>query len=184
MEQVRNLPLMNFPRSALPTAPGVSRTNKVCKRFPEQKGTPHSDIEETFRESGYIPEMPIREVCKDGDSESEKEREVHMEKKLFHYEVRLSKTESRMLHNNAHLAGMPCSEYLRTLIKGFVPKQMPNKDFHDVLQRLNKICLELSEEQNPKLVREIRKTVKQLQELYLNMDSVCTIQFEKGGDAE
>ena len=30
-----------------------------------------------------------------------------MEKKLFHYEVRLSKTESRMLHNNAHLAGMP-----------------------------------------------------------------------------
>ena len=79
--------------------------------------------------------MPIREVRKDGDSESEKEREVHMEKKLFHYEVRLSKTESRMLHNNAHLAGMPCSEYLRTLIKGFVPKQMPNKDFHDVLQR-------------------------------------------------
>ena len=58
------------------------------------------------------------------------------------------------------------------------------KDFHDVLQRLNKICLELSEEQNPKLVREIRKTVKQLQELYLNMDSVCTIQVEKGGDAE
>ena len=71
-----------------------------------------------------------------------------MEKKLFHYEVRLSKTESRMLHHNAHLAGMPCSEYLRTLIKGFVPKQMPNKDFHDVLQRLNKICLELSEDQN------------------------------------
>lgn len=141
-------------------------------------------IEETFRESGYIPEMPIREVCKDGDSESEKEREVHTEKKLFHYEVRLSKTESRMLHNNAHLAGMPCSEYLRTLIKGFVPKQMPNKDFHDVLQRLNKICLELSEEQNPKLVREIRKTAKQLQELYLKMDSVCTIQFEKGGNAE
>ena len=128
--------------------------------------------------------MPIREVRKDGDSESEKEREVHTEKKLFHYEVRLSKTESRMLHNNAHLAGMPCSEYLRTLIKGFVPKQMPNKDFHDVLQRLNKICLKLSEEQNPRLVREIRKTVKQLQELYLNMDSVCTIQFEKGGDAE
>ena len=59
-----------------------------------------------------------------------------------------------------------------------------NKDFHDVLQRLNKICLKLSEEQNPRLVREIRKTVKQLQELYLNMDSVCTIQFEKGGDAE
>ena len=48
--------------------------------------------------------MPIREVRKDGDSESEKEREVHM--------------------------------------------------------------------------------VKQLQELYLNMDSVCTIQFEKGGNAE
>lgn len=89
-----------------------------------------------------------------------------------------------MLHNNAHLAGMPCSEYLRTLIKGFVPKQMPNKDFHDVLQRLNKICLKLSEEQNPRLVREIRKTVKQLQELYFNMDSVCTIQFEKGGNAE
>ena len=108
-----------------------------------------------------------------GIRNQKKEREVHMEKKLFHYEVRLSKTESRMLHNNAHLAGMPCSEYLRTLIKGFVPKQM-----------LNKICLELSEEQNPKLVREIRKTVKQLQELYLNMDSVCTIQFEKGGDAE
>lgn len=128
--------------------------------------------------------MPIRKVRLDGDSESEKEREVHMEKKLFHYEVRLSKTESRMLHNNAHLAGMPCSEYLRTLIKGFVPKQMPNKDFHDVLQRLNKICLELSEEQNPKLIREIRKTVKQLQELCLNMDSVCTIQFEKGGNAE
>ena len=33
------------------------------------------------------------------------------------------------------MVGMPCSEYLRTLIKGFVPKQMPNKDFHDVLQR-------------------------------------------------
>ena len=44
--------------------------------------------------------------------------------------------------------------------------------------------LKLSEEQNPRLVREIRKTVKQLQELYFNMDSVCTIQFEKGGNAE
>lgn len=102
-----------------------------------------------------------------------------MEKKQYHYELRLSKTEIKMLHTNANLAGMHCSEYLRTLIKGFVPKMTPNTDFFNVLQRLNQVCTDLPERQNPKTVREIRKIVRHLQEMYFNMDSVCTIRFSK-----
>ena len=62
-----------------------------------------------------------------------------MEKKLFHYEVRLSKTESRMLHNNAHLAGMPCSEYLRTLGTDTVVREAPKEKLMQAYRKLTRL---------------------------------------------
>ena len=79
-----------------------------------------------------------------------------MEKKQHHFELRLSRSESRMLHASARAAGMYCSDYLRTLIKGFVPKPTPRTEFYLILQRLNRF-------DNP----EIREIGRQLQELFL-----------------
>ena len=80
-----------------------------------------------------------------------------MEKKQHHFELRLSRSESRMLHASARAAGMYCSDYLRTLIKGFVPKPAPRAEFYLILQRLNRF-------DNP----EIREIGRQLQELFVN----------------
>lgn len=62
-----------------------------------------------------------------------------------------------MLHASARAAGMYCSDYLRTLIKGFVPKPAPRAEFYLILQRLNRF-------DNP----EIREIGRQLQELFVN----------------
>ena len=62
-----------------------------------------------------------------------------------------------MLHANARAAGMYCSDYLRTLIKGFVPKPTPRAEFYLIMQRLNRF-------DNP----EIREIGRQLQELFVN----------------
>ena len=99
-----------------------------------------------------------------------------MEKKLYHYELRLSRTENRMLHRNAKAAGMYCSEYLRNLIKGFVPKSVPKPDFYEVLQKLNQIADSLPKDN--KITKDLREKVKELQEQFVNMDSVCSIAFE------
>ena len=80
-----------------------------------------------------------------------------MEKKQHHFELRLSRSESRMLHVSARTAGMYCSDYLRMLIKGFVPKPAPRAEFYLILQRLNRF-------DNP----EIREIGGQLQELFVN----------------
>lgn len=80
-----------------------------------------------------------------------------MEKKQHHFELRLSRSESRMLHTSARTAGMYCSDYLRMLIKGFVPKPAPRAEFYLILQRLNRF-------DNP----EIREIGRQLQELFVN----------------
>lgn len=67
-----------------------------------------------------------------------------MEKKQHHFELRLSRSESRMLHANARAAGMYCSDYLRTLIKGFVPKPTPRAEFYLILQRLTDLAIRKS----------------------------------------
>lgn len=48
MERIRSLPLMNFPDTG-----GVADKYGVS-RISGAKGTPHPNIEETFRKSGYI----------------------------------------------------------------------------------------------------------------------------------
>ena len=48
MERIRNPPLMNFPDTG-----GVADKYGVS-RISGAKGTPHPNIEETFRKSGYI----------------------------------------------------------------------------------------------------------------------------------
>ena len=100
-----------------------------------------------------------------------------MEKKLYHYELRLSRTENKMLHKNAKAAGMYCSEYLRNLIKGFVPKTVPKPDFYDVLQKLNQIADSLPG--SHKVTKDLKAKIAELQEEFVNMDSVCSIAFDK-----
>jgi hypothetical protein len=99
-----------------------------------------------------------------------------MEKKLYHFELRLNRAENKMLHKNAKAAGMYCSEYLRNLIKGFVPKTVPKADFYEVLQKLNQIVDMLPESQ--KITKELRTRIAELQDEFVNMDSVCSIAFD------
>ncbi len=100
-----------------------------------------------------------------------------MEKKLYHFELRLDRSENKMLHQNARSAGMYCSEYLRNLIKGFVPKQTPRVDFYPFVQRLNKICDTFPEDNESG--NELKTIIAELQEMFINKESVCTISFKK-----
>ena len=99
-----------------------------------------------------------------------------MEKKLYHFELRLNRAANKMLHKNAKAAGMYCSEYLRNLIKGFVPKTVPKPDFYEVLQKLNQIVDMLPE--NQKITKDLRSRISELQDEFVNMDSVCSIAFD------
>ena len=63
-----------------------------------------------------ICEKKYSVVFTDGQEKEQKiEISKEVEQVIWGEQTRENKTESRMLHNNAHLAGMPCSEYLRTL---------------------------------------------------------------------
>ncbi len=54
-------------------------------------------------------------------------------------QVWLDENESRRLHDNAKKVGLSQENYLRSLINGYVPKELPPIDYYNMIRELRAI---------------------------------------------
>ena len=67
----------------------------------------------------------------------------------------LSFEEERQLRLNAIKVGLSESEYVRSLIMGYHPKEKPSKDFFDLMMELRKIGININQ-----IAKKVNSTVK------------------------
>ena len=59
-----------------------------------------------------------------------------MRKRGIRVQVWLNKEENTRLHTSAKKAGLSQESYLRTLINGYVPKELPPPDYYVMIKGL------------------------------------------------
>lgn len=62
-----------------------------------------------------------------------------MRKRGIRAQVWLNKEENTKLHTNAKKAGLSQESYLRSLINGYVPKELPPPDYFSMMRELHAI---------------------------------------------
>ena len=62
-----------------------------------------------------------------------------MRKRSIRAQVWLNEAENRRLHDSAKKAGLSQENYLRSLINGYVPKELPPIDYYDMIRELHVI---------------------------------------------
>lgn len=62
-----------------------------------------------------------------------------MRKRGIRAQVWLNKVENAKLHTNAKRAGLSQESYLRTLINGYAPKELPPPDYFSMMRELHAI---------------------------------------------
>ena len=62
-----------------------------------------------------------------------------MRKRGIRKQVWLNEKENSFLQNNASKAGLSQENYLRALIKGYVPKELPPADYYAMMRELHAI---------------------------------------------
>jgi len=62
-----------------------------------------------------------------------------MRKRSIRVQVWLNKEENTRLHTSAKKAGLSQESYLRTLINGYVPKELPPPDYYVMIKELHAI---------------------------------------------
>lgn len=62
-----------------------------------------------------------------------------MRKRGIRVQVWLNKEENTRLHTSAKKAGLSQESYLRTLINGYVPKELPPPDYYVMIKELHAI---------------------------------------------
>ena len=62
-----------------------------------------------------------------------------MSNKEIQRNFRMTKEENNKLHRNAQKAKLSVSSYLRMLINGYVPKECPPLEYHELMAQLNNI---------------------------------------------
>jgi hypothetical protein len=62
-----------------------------------------------------------------------------MRKRNFRAQVWLNDSESQRLHDNAKRTGLSQENYLRSLINGYAPKELPSVDFYNMIRELRAI---------------------------------------------
>ena len=62
-----------------------------------------------------------------------------MRKRNIRAQVWLNETENQRLHNSAQRTGLSKENYLRSLINGYVPKELPPIDYHNMIHELRVI---------------------------------------------
>lgn len=62
-----------------------------------------------------------------------------MRKRNIRAQVWLSEAESQRLHDNAKRAGLSQENYLRSLVNGYAPKELPPIDYYDMMRELRAI---------------------------------------------
>jgi len=62
-----------------------------------------------------------------------------MRKRNIRAQVWLNEAESQRLHDNAKRTGLSQENYLRSLINGYMPKELPHIDFYNMMRELRAI---------------------------------------------
>ncbi len=62
-----------------------------------------------------------------------------MRKRNIRAQVWLSEAESQRLHDNAKRAGLSQENYLRSLVNGYAPKELPPIDYYNMICELRAI---------------------------------------------
>lgn len=68
-----------------------------------------------------------------------------MRKRGIRVQVWLNKEENARLHTSAKKAGLSRESYLRTLINGYVPKELPPPDYYAMMRELHAIGVNLNQ---------------------------------------
>lgn len=68
-----------------------------------------------------------------------------MRKRGIRVQVWLNKEENTRLHTSAKKAGLSQESYLRTLINGYVPKELPPPDYYAMMRELHTIGSNLNQ---------------------------------------
>lgn len=68
-----------------------------------------------------------------------------MRKRNIRVQVWLNKEESTRLTTSAKKAGLAQESYLRTLINGYVPKELPSPDYFSMIRELHAIGANLNQ---------------------------------------
>lgn len=68
-----------------------------------------------------------------------------MRKRGIRIQVWLNKDENTRLHTSAQKAGLSQESYLRTLINGYVPKELPPPDYFSMMRELHAIGSNLNQ---------------------------------------
>ena len=68
-----------------------------------------------------------------------------MRKRGIRAQVWLNKEENAELHTNAKNAGLSQESYLRSLINGYVPKELPPPDYFSMMRELHAIGSNLNQ---------------------------------------
>ena len=62
-----------------------------------------------------------------------------MRKRNIRAQVWLNEAENQRLHNNVKRTGLSQENYLRSLINGYAPKELPPIDYHSMIRELRAI---------------------------------------------
>lgn len=62
-----------------------------------------------------------------------------MRKRNIRAQVWLNEAESRRLRDNAKRSGLSQENYLRSLVNGYTPKELPPVDFYNMIRELHAI---------------------------------------------
>ena len=81
---------------------------------------------------GESPETPIR-------------KEGNMSKRNIEIKIRLNRKEMDLLNRKVKQSGMSREQYLRHLINGVVPQEMPPPDYHHMMEQLRGIGVNLNQ---------------------------------------
>ena len=68
-----------------------------------------------------------------------------MNKRNIEIKIRLNRKEMDMLNKKVKRTGMSRENYLRHLIKGVVPQDMPPPDYHHMMEQLRGIGINLNQ---------------------------------------
>lgn len=68
-----------------------------------------------------------------------------MRKRSIRAQVWLNEKENTLLQSNAQKAGLSRESYLRTLINGYIPKELPPPDYYRMIRELHAIGSNLNQ---------------------------------------
>lgn len=68
-----------------------------------------------------------------------------MRKRSIRFQVWLNEEENASLEKNAQKSGLAKEAYLRTLINGYMPKELPSPDYYAMMRELHAIGVNLNQ---------------------------------------